>query len=682
MSAAPPHASPQASLALLRAALGLFAGIVIVQASLGFAGALAAAPTALAVLGIGAAVLWCLRGGRRAADSPTAGGGASTDDAPSTAPCTTSAAAAGVAAAVGLIVALGERAWTGLHRTTFLYDVMSYHLHLPAAWRAAGRVTLIPTPFGDPAPGYTPANAELIYEAALAAAGNATLAHAGQLPFAALAVLAIHMTARQLGATAGVGLTAGLAFLLVPEVWQQSPTAMADLPMAAFFLSALPFLLRLERGRAWPDVLALGAALGLLLGTKFVSVVLSLPLLAWTAVVLLRWSRGQARHGRGPTTARAAAVLLAAMFACGGFWYLRNAVVAGNPLFPATVGAGGRALLRGIIDGQALRASEYHVPVTELGTLGGLLAEPGWAFCAAVVAAGWLARRSRWPALLAVVIALLWCVVPYQQSRFFFVVWAIGAILVAAGAGRAPRAGAGLLVAATAGSVLQFPTAGRLAVAGAGLVAALVVARLPPTAAAAVRRLDVGAAMRGRAARLACAAACAVFMVATLAWARTRAALPDYAVGDDHDAAWRWMGLQPPGRHVAYTGSNLPLPLWGPRFENVVRYVPIAGTLSSAPHQFLHVAPPAADETPSEPAPERRVPDRAAWLANLDAFAADWLFVARMYHGVARANFRDSGDFPIERVWADALPGRFSLEYATEGARVYRVRRQRAGGTP
>ena len=53
-----------------------------------------------------------------------------------------------------------------------------------------------------------------------------------------------------------------------------------------------------------------------------------------------------------------------------------------------------------------------------------------------------------------------------------------------------------------------------------------------------------------------------------------------------------------------------------------------------------------------------------------------------MYPGVARANLRDRQDFPIERVWADALPARFSLEYATEGVRIYRLPRRSAGGVP
>jgi hypothetical protein len=434
------HRRDSPSLALLRAGLGLTAGAVILQAALGFCGALALAPVVAGAAALVAAGIWCW-GGTRGAPKRNS------TTAPATAATTTAhrspeASVAEWATAAALAAALLERLWRGLHRTTFLYDVLSYHLHLPAAWRAAGRLTLVPTPFGDPAPAYTPGNAELLFGLALAAAGNATLAHAGQIPFAALATLAIHATARQLGASRAVGLAAALSFLLIPEVWQQAPTAMADLAMASFFLAALPFLLRLEEApRNWPDLLSLGAALGLLLGTKYVSVVLSLPPVLWAATVL--WRGRRAPHG--PGNAAAVGALAAAVFACGGFWTVRNAALTGNPLFPATIALGRRVFLAGLLDGAALRASEYHVPVTDIGALTEVLGDCGWGFWAAVALAAWFARRTRWPALVAGVTLLLWVAVPYQQSRFFFAPFGLAVILLAVAVVRAPRVGGWLL---------------------------------------------------------------------------------------------------------------------------------------------------------------------------------------------------------------------------------------------
>ena len=680
----PTASSP--SLALLRAAVALTATSVVLQAALGFLGALAVAPVvaAAAILVVAGLWWWCgTRGASVGKAGATATAVSAQCDGAAPPPSPPWARVAEAAAAAALGTALVQRLWAGLHRKTFFYDVLSYHLHLPAAWHAVGRLTLVPTPFGDPAPAYTPANAELLFGVALAAAGNASLAHAGQLPFAALAVLAIHATARQLGAARAVGLTAALSFLLIPEVWQQAPTAMADLAMASFFLAALPFLLRLESvARNWPDVLSLGAALGLLLGTKYVAVVLSLPLLLWAAAVL--WRGRRTPQGR-PGNAVAIAALAALVLACGGFWYVRNAALTGNPLFPATITVGGRALLRGLLDGAALRASEYHLPVTDLGALAELLSDCGWAFSAAIVVAAWFARRTRWPAGVAALTLLLWFAVPYQQSRFFFAAFGLGAVLLAAAASRAPRAAAWVPAAATAGSVLQFPTAGRLMVIGvAGLTAVLATVLVGHRHLATDTRWSQGvrALTDRRRGRLAIATAAIVVVATAIGWARSRSDAFAYGVGDDHDAAWGWMRDHVHGARIAYTGSNLPLPLWGPRFENVVRYVPIQGGSASAPHDYLHVAAPSVDETPSEPAPERSAPDRVAWLANLATFGADWLFVARMYPGVARANRRDRDDFPIERPWADALPQQFALRYATAGVRIYQLQSRPAKETP
>ena len=49
------------------------------------------------------------------------------------------------------------RCWAGLHRTTFLYDTLSYHLHVPATWMHDGRIGIVPAVFGDPSPAYAPA---------------------------------------------------------------------------------------------------------------------------------------------------------------------------------------------------------------------------------------------------------------------------------------------------------------------------------------------------------------------------------------------------------------------------------------------------------------------------------------------------------------------------------------------
>ena len=56
-----------------------------------------------------------------------------------------------------------SRSWVGWHRTTFLYDTLSYHLHVPATWMHDERISIVPAVFGDPSSAYAPSNLELVF---------------------------------------------------------------------------------------------------------------------------------------------------------------------------------------------------------------------------------------------------------------------------------------------------------------------------------------------------------------------------------------------------------------------------------------------------------------------------------------------------------------------------------------
>jgi hypothetical protein len=145
---------------------------------------------------------------------------------------------------------------------------------------------------------------------------------------------------------------------------------------------------------------------------------------------------------------------------------------------------------------------------------------------------------------------------------------------------------------------------------------------------------------------------------------------PAYTVaGDDGLAvAWAWFRANVRDARVAYTGTNLAFPLAGPRLENGVAYVNVAGN----PGDRLHDFGPPGDGT-AEPAPYRRGASADAWLANLRATRTQVLFVAALYPIVRRTIDADRDGFPFERAWADARPESFHLRYASPAARVYSV---------
>jgi hypothetical protein len=261
--------------------------------------------------------------------------------------------------------------------------------------------------------------------------------------------------------------------------------------------------------------------------------------------------------------------------------------------------------------------------------------------------------------------------VPYQQSRFFFCAWGVGAVMLASAATRASRRGTIALALATTGGILEFPTPARLGLLGLAAAGALCGPGVLKFVAGLRRR-------RPTAVLVTLGALGAITPIAMVAWARTRPDPPPYAIGDAHDEGWAWIRANVDAARIAYAGSNLPLPLWGPFFENDVRYVNVSGQPDAVLHDFRAVPPPSP--ATAEPAPERATPNLAMWLANLDTDRIDILFVAALYPILRDTIGHDESGFPIERAWADARPDRFSPLFANSGIRIYRHRK--LGGMP
>ena len=486
---------------LVRGGLGTVAAIVLVEQLLGLAGQLAAAPIALALVGSCAALAVAAR--RLRPDEPRR--------APAWSPLELGLAAA-------LAVALATRGWDALHRTTFLYDALSYHLHAPATWLHDRRLSLVPAVFGDPAPAYAPANLELVFALLLGDARSGALAQAGQAPLAALGCAAVAAAVREAGATRAASLAAALAFLLVPEIWQQSTSAMTDVGAAAFFLAALPFTVRLARRSGASlarDAAAFGLAAGLCAGAKVVGAVFVLPLVGVAVALCAR--------ARAP---RAVAALAVAFAATGAFFYARNLALAGNPLYPLALKLGGATIAPGAYDSAVLRTSVYHVARGDLAALGALLLEPGLAFALGGGLALALCARGApaWALLAAALVALFWLAIPYQESRFLFPVW--GVVAIAMAAGTRDRAGPlrwAPLALGVVGSVVEQPTLERAATLGLGAAVALAAGARRWTSPVSLRALAVAA--------LLLAPACASLP----------AREPAYALGDDLDEAWAWL---------------------------------------------------------------------------------------------------------------------------------------------
>jgi hypothetical protein len=630
------------------------ATVIVVQAGLGAVGLLTPLATFVA-LALIASAAWLLAR-RRAAPEP---------------PVPEPISRLAISLLATLLAVFVFRSWAGIGKTTFLYDTLSYHLHVPATWMHDRRITIVPAVFGDPSPAYAPSNLELWFLFLMAPLRSDYLATVGQLPFAALAVGAIATIVRDAGGFRVAGLAAALLFVLIPEVWGQMPTAMTDLGFAACLAASLPFAIRLWNARAprRADLLAAATAIGLGVGTKYAAAALALP---FVVLIAAAWFR------RRPLDLRGAALAFAIVLATGGFWYVRNAIVTGNPFYPVAPAVPGLRL-PALYGRPEMWAWDYHVPVSDVRELGSLLRGAGIGFCFAfAVALAQLGRRDLGRAigyrhydttlarpwrnimvgLLVVLIAIFWFAIPYQESRFLFVIFAVAAALMGQVAQGSLHTAGAILIAFVCVPI-ESPIVDRLLLIPVPFVAQVIIPN-PSDLTERRRRwtLITGAAILS-----------AALVYAVVTGARSYPGRdPHYAVDEGTAADWSWFRANVRDARVAYTGTNLAFPLAGERLANDVRYVNVAG----APRDRLHDFGPPGDGT-AEPAPYRRgaIPD--VWLANLRAARTQVLFVAAMYPGVRRNVAADSDGFPIERAWADARPDKFRLLHASSTARIYAV---------
>ena len=555
--------------------------------------------------------------------------------------------------ALALAVAFASRCGSAVGGELFFYDAISYHLHFASSWMHTGQLEIVPTVFGDLAPAYGASNVELVSHALMTVLHSAYLAQAAQLPFLWIGLLALISTVRELGGTRAGALAAALAFLMIWEVWLQSAIAMVDVALASLFVAMLPFLIRLWRSPSRRDLVSLALALGLFVGTKSLALLFGLPLLIAGAWIL--WRQRDCLPGAASLVGWAG-FCLSLVIATGGFWYLRNWIVTGNPIFPVEVQLGPLVLFDGIYTPATMREWEWHYSVWSLNDFARLLLSAGIGFVfAGMLALGLRRRQFDW-ALAAVLLSIAWFVVPYQHSRFFMPFYAVLAISLGALSARTEtrRLGAILLAVAIGSSVLAWPDWTRFSV-----VAAFAIGWFLP-------RFERVLPLRP----IACLLVIALLVAMTANFFTYRTRYPEYGVSDDLDAAWTWVHENVEGAHFAYAGSNLPFPLTGRDLRNRVSYANVSLGVDARAHDF----PASENAKTAEPVIYRQGARYDAWLQNLRKLGVDRLFVSTLFPIVATNMESDPEGFPVERSWADSHPETFQPIYQNESVMLYRVR--------
>lgn len=226
-------------------------------------------------------------------------------------------------ALVGAVLVVGQ--WSA-HATDSLdggirdHDSLYYHLPTAARYAQTGSLTDVHFSEPDPQTAYYPANAEVLHAAAMVLFGGDVLSPVLNLGWAALALLAGWCLA---GPRRGpLGVLAVAAVLGMPVLaWSQAGSALNDVAGMALVVASAAMLAHDRAHRAAVAVAGLSA--GLAVGTKLTMLA---PALALTVILALTAS-GSGRRRLGLLGVWAGALVVG-----GGFWYVRNLALTGNPL--------------------------------------------------------------------------------------------------------------------------------------------------------------------------------------------------------------------------------------------------------------------------------------------------------------------------------------------------------------
>jgi hypothetical protein len=177
-----------------------------------------------------------------------------------------------------------------------------------------------------------PNNGDVVMLATILPWRNDAFLRFAALPLLGMIGLGVYALARELRAPASLAaLVAALALsvqaLTLPAIDQLKP----DVFMQATFVAGCAFLLRSVRTGDRSDLVLAGLGLGLAFGSRWYGVTEVAAVMALWGVALL-----VARRPRPPLF-RDAAILAAVVLVSGGFWFVRNLALTGDPLYPVKI---------------------------------------------------------------------------------------------------------------------------------------------------------------------------------------------------------------------------------------------------------------------------------------------------------------------------------------------------------
>lgn len=216
--------------------------------------------------------------------------------------------------------------FNGICRLPTDFDSLAYHMPLINHWAQEGSLYA-----PQSANWFLPANNELFGAWITVPFSGDFLIGLNNLPVIALWAVALFQICSSLGLYGAWAHLVTLMSILIHTLFDQACNAGNDVAVAAYFAAAGCYILRYLRSRNRADLMLCGVCVGLLAGVKYFALGYAAVMLGTLLACL--WFMHRTRAALALTGQAAVVSLLT-----GSYWYLRNWIVAGNPLYPMGLG--------------------------------------------------------------------------------------------------------------------------------------------------------------------------------------------------------------------------------------------------------------------------------------------------------------------------------------------------------
>ncbi|MBI4231895.1 glycosyltransferase family 39 protein, partial [Candidatus Peregrinibacteria bacterium] len=207
------------------------------------------------------------------------------------------------------------------------FDSIAYHMPMIRHYALSGNLwDVFYSAYAGPV-SYYPASGDLLYLWNVLSIGNDSLANITNSFLLAILALTAYCFARQIKLDKGPALLFTALLAYSPILLKEVGTIHVDLFMTLSLLYVLIFLHKFGTNKNPLHILTTGAALGLFIGTKYLAVPFAvIPTAIFLYLIIKHFKKSHIKY--------LLAALLISIFT-GAFWYLRNWIIAKNPLYPA-----------------------------------------------------------------------------------------------------------------------------------------------------------------------------------------------------------------------------------------------------------------------------------------------------------------------------------------------------------